>query len=352
MTANSEGTATITLTARDADGNTVSDAFDVTVNAPAAQQQKVNNAPTVSGAIADATIVSESGTRQVSLSGVFDDADGDDLTITASSSDENVATVSVSADYSTLTVTVQVRGTATITVTAADGYGGSVADSFTVRVKAAPVVASAISDVSGLEEGATREVSLSGVFSDADGDSLTVTAASSDEGIATVSVSADRSALTVSGVAEGTATITVTAQDADGNRVSDAFQVPEPVPEPEPVELPGPVLGLELTATHDSVGVSWSAPESGDAPRGYIVHLKPEDGGKGRTKTPKAKKTKVTFDNLEAGRTYKVWVRAENEAGKGERVHATITLPEEETPPDPGDQGEQGGGQQDGQSGQ
>ena len=56
----------------------------------------------------------------------------------------------------------------------------------------------------------------------------------------------------------------------------------------------------------------------------------------------KAKKTKVSFDNLEAGLTYRVWVRAQNEAGKGERVHASITLPEAEPPPD---QGEQQGGQ-------
>ena len=446
VTANAEGTATITVTARDADGNTVQDAFDVTVNAPAAQQQKVNNPPTVSDAIADATIASESGTRQVSLSGVFDDGDRDALTVSASSSDESVATVSVSADYSTLTVTAQTRGTATVTVTADDGYGGSVEDTFTVRVKAAPVVASAISDVSGLEEGATRDVSLSGVFSDGDGDSLTVTAMSSDEGRATVSMAADQSALTVSGVSEGTATITVTAQDADGNRVSDAFDVTVTrAPEPDPVQLPGPVLGLELTATHHSVSVSWSAPKSGDAPDGYIVnikrqgggdgetrrpganktsltfrdlnggstyqvwvraqneagkgerthatitlpvelpgpvtglevaatgegvtvswsapetggapdgyivHIRPEGGseGSGRTKTPRAKKTSVTFNNLEAGRTYQVWVRAENEAGKGERVHASITLPEAEPPPDQGEQG--GGQQQDGQSGQ
>ena len=330
VTAESEGTATITVTAQDSDGNTVQDAFDVTVNAPAAQQQKVNNPPTVSAAIADATIASESGTRQVSLSGVFSDADGDDLTITASSSDQSVATVSVSADYSTLTVTAQARGTATITVTAADGYGGSVEDSFTVRVKAAPVVASAISDVSRLEAESTREVSLSGVFSDADGDSLTVTASSSDNAKATVSVAADLSTLTVSGVSEGTATITVTAQDADGNTVSDAFDVTvvkAPEPEPEPVELPGPVLGLELTATHDSVSVSWSAPESGDAPDGYIVNIKRQGGGDGETRRPGANKTSLTFRNLNGGSTYEVWVRAENEAGKGERVKASVTLP-------------------------
>ena len=79
------------------------------------------------------------------------------------------------------------------------------------------------------------------------------------------------------------------------------------------------------------------------------VHISPEDGGKGKTKTPKAKKTTVTFENLKVGATYEVWVRAQNEAGKGERVHATVTLPEAEPPPE----GSQGDGQQqdDGQTG-
>ena len=189
------------------------------------QQETPNRAPTVSAALGDATIVNENGTREVSLAGAFDDADNDDLTITAGSSDEAVATVSVATDYSSLTVTAQSRGTATITVTADDGSGGTVSDSFTLTVKAAPVVASAFGDLTGLEAGATQDISLTGVFSDADGDSLTISATSSDDAVATVTVSADQSTLTVAGVAEGTATVTVTAQDADGNRVSDAFEV-------------------------------------------------------------------------------------------------------------------------------
>ncbi len=222
----SEGTATVTVTARDSDGNTVSDSFDVSVAAQQQQQEPPpNQAPSVDSALSDVTIVSESGTSQVSLDGVFSDADGDSLTVTAKSSAETVATVSVAADYSSLTVSAQARGTATVTVTADDGQGGTVDDTFTVTVKAAPVVASPISDVSGLEMRTTREVSLAGVFRDADGDSLTITAASSDDGRATVSVASDGSTLTLTGVAEGTATVTVTAQDSDGNRASDAFQV-------------------------------------------------------------------------------------------------------------------------------
>ena len=232
----SAGSATVTVTAQDADGNTVSDEFDVSVAAQQQQQQDPpNQAPTVASAISDATIVNESGTKQVSLSGVFDDADEDSLTVTAASSDETKATVSVAADYSTLTVSAKSRGTATITVTANDGKGGTVEDTFTVTVKAAPVVATAISDVSGLEAGATQDVSLAGVFSDADGDALTISAASSDEAVATVTVAADQSKLTLTCVAEGSATITVTARDSDGNTVSDDFTV-SVVPKPEEEE--------------------------------------------------------------------------------------------------------------------
>ena len=65
------------------------------------------------------------------------------------------------------------------------------------------------------------------------------------------------------------------------------------------------------------------------APTRYIVHLKPDgcEQGSGKTKRPKAKKTKVTYNKLEAGVTYNVWVRAQSESGRGERVDATITLP-------------------------
>ena len=198
-----------------------------------------NRAPTVSTPLRDVNLVPESGYLHVNLSGAFDDADGDALTFAAASSDETVTTVSVAADYSTsLGLDPQGRGTATITVTASDGRGGAVEDTFTVTVKHSPVVASGIGDIANLTAGATQEVSLSGVFSDADGDALTIiSAGSSDDAVATASVAADYSTLTVTGVAEGTATITVTAQDADGFRVSDAFQV-SVVKDEEPEQSP------------------------------------------------------------------------------------------------------------------
>ena len=241
---------------------------------PPPQQQ--NRAPTVASAIADATIVNETGTRAVSLSGVFSDADSDSLTVTAASSNTAKATVSVAADYSSLTVTAKARGTATITVTADDGNGGTVSDEFTITVKAAPAVASAIADVSGLEEGATQDVSLSGVFSDADNDALTLTAASSNTGKATVSVAADGSKLTLTGVAQGTATITVTARDSDGNTVSDAFDVTVAGPSSG---APSPAENLRCIARTDQVAFLWDVPEwSGGEEHAYDYDLTLPDG--------------------------------------------------------------------------
>ena len=110
-------------------------------------------------------------------------------------------------------------------------------------------------------------------------------------------------------------------------------QQPEPEREPQaqqgesPPELPGPVTGLQLAAGKKSVTVTWQAPQSGGAPDRYIVHIKPVGGGDGRTHRPKAGKLTTTFRNLEPGAAYKVWVRAQNDAGKGERTHATVTLP-------------------------
>ena len=323
------GTVTITLTAQDTDGNQVSDSFTLTVTEPP------NTAPTVASALSDVTMVNESGTKQVSLSGVFSDGDGDSLTISAESSKSSVATVSVAADYSSLTVTAKSRGTATITVTASDGED-DVSDTFTVKVKAAPTVASAIADISELKRRASQEISMSGVFSDADGDTLALSVSSSDTQIVGFSTAFEGSptavtAVTVTAVGQGTATITITAQDSDGNQVSDAFDVTVPSTDAKQqvAAAPGPVIDLTLTPKNGGVQVSWAAPEVGTAPTRYIVHLKPDGGetGSGKIKRPKATKTKVTFSKLKPGTTYQVWMRAQNAHGKGERMHATITLP-------------------------
>ncbi|MCQ3814839.1 MAG: Ig-like domain-containing protein, partial [Acidimicrobiia bacterium] len=223
----------VTVTAQDTDTNQVTDSFDVTVNAPAQQQQTLNNPPTVARAIADIRGLTVGTSRDTSLLGVFNDTDADPLTITARSSDNNVAAVSVSTDYSNLTVTAQSRGTTTITVTATDTNSDTVETAFTVKVNTPPTVARAIADIRDLKVGTSRNVFVSGVFNDTDGDTLTIRASSSNHARVTVAVAPNDSKLILSGVVAGTATITVTAQDPDGSTASDTFKVVV-IPAPKP----------------------------------------------------------------------------------------------------------------------
>ncbi len=99
---------------------------------------------------------------------------------------------------------------------------------------------------------------------------------------------------------------------------------------------PGMVYDLSATTTPTTATVNWSAPQRGGEATGYIAHIRPVGEGKGKiTKRPDAPKTHTTFKNLTPGATYKVWVRAQNDAGKGLRRHITITLPTEEPAPTP-----------------
>ena len=129
-----QGTATVTVTARDSDGNRVSDTFEVSVVEP---PEPTTGPPTVAQPLDDIS-VEGSTPKAISLSGVFHDPDGGDLTITAVSSNHSVASMWVTPDYSTLTVIGISTGTATITVTAKDEDDNEVSDQFEVTVKPAP----------------------------------------------------------------------------------------------------------------------------------------------------------------------------------------------------------------------
>ncbi|MEL6535831.1 MAG: YHYH protein [Bacteroidota bacterium] len=212
------GTSAVTVTATDGSMASVSDEFDVVVNAVG------NSAPTVANPIADASYSTGFGTATIDLSNVFTDPDGDALTLTASLRDASVVTVEVQG--TTLTITEQGEGTADITVTADDGNGNSGVDSFMVTVggnNQPPRVANPIADISYTTGFASATVDLSNVFADNDGDELTLSASSNNTGVAMASVNG--TTLTITEAGEGSATITVTADDGNGGTVSDDFVV-------------------------------------------------------------------------------------------------------------------------------
>ena len=208
------GTATVTVTASDPDGLEISTSFVVTVP---------NRAPVVANAIEDQTVAVDA-TATVALGSVFGDPDGDTLTLSASTSSAGTATVSLSG--TTLSIEGVAAGTATVTVTASDPDGLEISTSFVVTVpNRAPVVANAIEDQTVAVD-ATATVALGSVFSDPDGDTLTLSASTSSAGTATVSLSG--TTLSIEGVAAGTATVTVTASDPGGLEISTSFVVTVP----------------------------------------------------------------------------------------------------------------------------
>ena len=224
-----QGAASVAVTATDPGGLSVEQSFEVTVP---------NRAPSVSSKIPDAEL-HVGDTIEVELSEHFSDPDGDKLSYSATSSDDEVATASASG--TALSVAGVGQGAASVAVTATDPGGLSVEQSFEVTVpNRAPSVSSKIPDAE-LHVGDTIEVELSEHFSDPDGDKLSYSATSSDEGVAAVSTLG--ASLTVATVGEGVAGVTVTATDPGGLSAEQSFEatVKQPNRAPEPVGEIAPV---------------------------------------------------------------------------------------------------------------
>lgn len=208
------GTATITLTADD-DLLTVQDDFLVTVN-------NVNDAPTILAAIDDLSLDEHFGTTSIDLSGVFTDKDEDPLTLSVENSSASVVAVTLSG--TTLNISERGLGSATITVNATDGTLG-VSDQFVVtviNVNDAPVAINPVNDQVYNERFGSATVSIATVFSDPDGDALTLSARSNNPDIVAVNLSG--TTLTILEEGLGDATVTVTASDGSLSQ-QDVFAV-------------------------------------------------------------------------------------------------------------------------------
>ena len=249
-----EGTARVTVTARDPGGLEAAQRFEVTVRTP-------NRAPEAEGMI-PAQTVSEGGAVTVDAASYFSEPDGEQLSYAVASSNSLVASVSVAG--STVRIAGVARGTARVTVTARDPDGLEVRQQAWVTVDAVnqPPVAVGTIPAQTVGSGRTARVSVHSYFSDPDGDPLEYTAASSDASVATATASG--SVVTVTGVARGTATITVAGHDRGGLETTQAFGVTVPNGSPRAEgTIPEQTLAAGETATVDVA--SYFADPDGDA---------------------------------------------------------------------------------------
>lgn len=206
------GEATVTLEATDNNGGMVSDTFMVTVN---------NVDPVVANAIMDQT-TTRIMDLTLDISDTFSDPDTDSpLTFAVMAADDMIAKATV--EDAMVTLEGLYVGSTTITVTATDVDGGMVSHDFMVEIEnVKPTVAMSIDDMS-FDRIAPLGIDLSDTFADADGMITTLTAMVGDDMV--VSAMIEEATLTLTALAVGSTTITLTAVDDNGGEIMTDFDV-------------------------------------------------------------------------------------------------------------------------------
>lgn len=217
-TADFNGSGTITIAASDA-GQTTSTSFTLTVNS-------INDVPTLTGSVENQQAMEDQAFTYFLPSELFADVDGDAVEV-------SVGTLPTWLVYSeggfTGTPENGDVGTSAIEVVGDDGNGGTATVTFDLEVtnvNDAPTVINAVDDLAVDEDAPEATVDISNVFEDVDaGDQVAIESVSSNTDLVTAAIDAGTLSLNFLLDASGTATITLTASDNDGETVSDEFTV-------------------------------------------------------------------------------------------------------------------------------
>ena len=236
LRANNPGQATVTIAVEDGRGGTARTQFAVTVVAR-------NNNPTIQPIPEQTVVAGETIQVQVSAS----DPDGDPLSVEVSSQDSAIASVSI-AGPGTLSITGNAPGTTPINVTVSDGRGGAASIQFPVTVSA-PNREPSIEPIGEqlLMVGEQRDVAFNAA--DPDGDPLTASASSDNEGVVSASVQ-QPGVVHLVGNTPGQATVTVAVEDGRGGAARTQFAVTVQAPNAEPSLAP---IQEQMLAPGDTV---------------------------------------------------------------------------------------------------
>ena len=228
------GLHTLSYTVDDGTGLTDTATVAITVTAGA-------DAPV---ALDDVATVAEDASVVISVLTNDTDIDGDALTVTgATSADGTSSTDGATVTYSPAADAV---GTHTVSYTVDDGTGLTDTATVTVTVTPVPDAPVAVDDVATVAEDDSVVISVLTNDTDIDGDALTVTGASSADGIA----STDGTTVTYSPAADAVGTHTVSYTVDDGTGLTDTATVTVTV---TPVnDAPAFTAGADVTVAEDA----------------------------------------------------------------------------------------------------
>ncbi|MFW6092459.1 MAG: PilC/PilY family type IV pilus protein [Pseudomonadota bacterium] len=271
--ADQNGTANVTVTAEDEAGASVDDTFEVTVNA-------VNDAPYVANAPSPVSVPEDTASETVDFSTVFDDVDldieGDTLTLSVASVADGgvIDTAALSGDSLEITFLEDQNGTGSVTVQATDAAGATADATVDVEVTSvndAPTVVSGISDQTVDEDASDTSIDLEPVFDDVDidtdGDSLSYSVSTDNADLfAATEIASSTLTLDYAADQNGTANVTVTAEDEAGASVDDTFEVTvnavndapyvaDPIADVSTLE-DGPDITMDLSGVFDDVDIA------------------------------------------------------------------------------------------------
>lgn len=222
----------------------------------------VNDPPMAIGDIADRSLAVQ-GSATFSVGEYFNDEDANDRTIiNASSSNTNAVTATVQG-FNELTITALALGTSTITLTATDNAGLTATQTFQVTVQTnQPPAANAEAFTEALPANLEmlvsqiHDVPLSGLFTDPEGDTITVGVESSAESVllASVTGSGESAVAVLTARALGSTVLTFTATDTAGNETTDTHTievVSELTTENQPPEVNQAAVDAALPANNE-----------------------------------------------------------------------------------------------------
>lgn len=164
------------------------------------------------------------------LTGVFSDPENGVLNVSVSTSNTDVLQVATNETANTVTLLAIGEGSVELTIAATDEGGLStqtvvsisVISDTPTRENRAPILdsdafAQALPANNSVQVQRFANVDLSGLFTDPDGDSFTLAATSSDTQILRVTLSTDSESARLIGRSLGSAILTITATDSEGN---------------------------------------------------------------------------------------------------------------------------------------
>lgn len=239
---NVNGDFLVRLTASDGQF-TAADTFKVTVT-------PVNDAPRRLTQIADVSIDEESSDAPLgSITGVFSDPDGDQLTYVVTSLNLTRLTVSLNDNQISGTAQPNQNGTVSVVVRATDPSSLFVTDTFMVTIRPVndpPVVAFPVTDKLISEDAVNQLVvsSVSAVFSDVDGPSLSYAVQSLTTGLSAV-LNANTVLVTPDANVNGDFLVRLTASDGQFT-VADTFKVSVTPVNDKPVRM-NPLLDVRIS---------------------------------------------------------------------------------------------------------